>query len=470
MKTLKIFIKIILAIAIIYLGLLLYFRTKDPIIKWNWRKINTSEINFPKDFMWGVATAAHQVEGGHQDINNWGWWEKQSLPEGGPTIAGGQKSGLADDNWHRYLSDIQLMRKLGVNAYRFSVSWSKIMPTPDSIDKSALRHYQIMCDTLEKYGITPVVTLFHYTYPLWFQDSGAFEYEKNIKYFVEFSQQVYKALHTRVKYWCTINEPVVFAYSSYFSGEYPPGKRDPQLTAKVLANLLKAHVKVYYALKAMPDGRDSKIGIVKNITQMDPYRKWNLADNIIAYFADLNFNESVLKAFSTGTFRFYMPTMVNYKENIQYISKSLDFIGLNYYSHYAFKFNKNLDAALTPLPYPGETMTDMDYGIYPEGIYRAIKRISKLGVPIIITENGIADSLDNRRGMFIKQSLYAVSKAIKDGYDVRGYFYWSLMDNFEWNLGFSKRFGLYKVDYKTLNRTLRKSAQEYINIIREARK
>ena len=215
---------------------------------------------------------------------------------------------------------------------------------------------------------------------------------------------------------------------------------------------------VYKTLKQL--GGDSiKVGIVKNIMQMDPYRRWNLMDNLIVHYFDLNFNQAYLKAFKTGDFHFSMPGMINFKDKIPELPNSLDFIGLNYYSHVAFKYSGNMEKSFYPLPYPGEQMTDMDYTIYPEGIYRAIKRVAKLGKPIIITENGIADAKDDRRALFIERSLYAVSKAIADGYDVRGYFYWSLMDNFEWNSGYTKRFGLYEVNYKTLDRTLRQGVK-----------
>jgi beta-glucosidase len=217
----------------------------------------------------------------------------------------------------------------------------------------------------------------------------------------------------------------------------------------------------------LPGGEKSEIGLVKNMMQLDAYRKWNILDQFIKFNADNVYNEVLLRLFKTGKYKFYMPGFVDFEGEIPDAPKTLDYIGLNYYSHYAFKFTGNLEESLEPLPYPGEPMTDMDYTIYPEGIYRAIKRIAKLDVPIIITENGIADAKDDRRAQFIDRSLYAVSKAIEDGYDVRGYYYWSLMDNFEWNLGYGKRFGLYEVDFKTKKRTLREGAKEYIRIIDE---
>ncbi len=464
MKFIKILFYLVIVLIAGYFAAIFYFHSRDPLVKWDWKKINTDKVCYPKDFLWGTATAAYQVEGGFHN-NNWTWWEKQTRADGRPAILNHDTCGRADDDWNLYPLDIKLMKKLGVNSYRFSVAWSKIMPTPDSINIMALKHYQELCDTLLANGIEPIITLFHFTYPFWFQQIGGFEKTENIKYFVQFSRIVYKALGGRVKYWVTINEPVVLVYSAYFIGEYPPGKQDPKLTAVVLANLLKAHQAVYNAIKQMPGGQEAKIGIVKNIMQMDPYRRYNLLDNLIAYFADLNFNQSLLSAFSTGKFHFYMPGMVNKKMLLPDLPQTLDFIGLNYYSHNAFRFVGDLDKSLTALPYPGEPLTDMGYTVYPEGLYRAIKRIAKLHKPIIITENGIADSLDTQRYDFIKRSLYALSKAISEGYDVRGYFYWSLLDNFEWNLGYSQRFGLYKVNFKTEKRTLRKGAKAFVETI-----
>ncbi len=465
----KIFIILFLVIAILY-GLGLWkLNSRDPLLQWDWSKIDTSQKKFPSDFVWGVASAAHQVEGGHQDINNFGWWEKQTKEDGQSTIKNNDKSGNACDHWNRYPEDIELMKSLNVDSYRFSVSWSKIMPKQGVYDTLALQHYVQVADSLLSKGITPMVTLHHFTHPLWFQDLGAFEKKENLKHFVNFSEVVYLALKDRVKQWCTINEPGVYMFDAYLSGMFPPGKDDPVLAAQVMENLMKAHVQVYQKIKSLPKGDQTEIGLVKNMMQMDAIGKYNIMDHFIKYFADNNYNEVVLNLLKTDEFDFYMPTMVERKTTITGASKSLDFIGLNYYSHYAFNFNGNIDESLEPIAYPGEVMTDMDYGMYPEGIYRAIKRISQIGVPIIITENGIADDKDDRRADFIDKYLYAVSKAIEDGYDVRGYYYWSLTDNFEWNLGYGERFGLYHVDFNTQKRTLKEGTKKYIEIINKAK-
>ncbi len=468
MKKKSVIIGILLA-SIMYLLGLWILNSKDPLLQWDWQSIDTSKKPFPKHFVWGVASSAHQVEGGHQNINNFGRWEQQTKPNGDPTILNNDKSGDACDHWNRYPEDIKLMTTLGVDAYRFSISWSKIMPKKNVVDSLALQHYVNVADSLLNKGIKPMVTFHHFTHPIWFADMGAFEKEDNIKYFVDFSETVYMALKDRVKEWCTINEPGIYMVGGYLSGLFPPGVEDPDRAALVLENLMKAHVQVYQRIKSLPEGQHAQIGIVKNMMQMDAYSTYNLFDHLIKFIVDNNYNEVILNLFKTNEFDFYMPTMADRKCTIEGANTSLDFVGLNYYSHYAFNFNGNIKESIIPRPFPGETMTDMDYGMYPEGIYRAIKRISELKVPIIITENGIADDKDDRRAEFIDKYLYAVSKAIEDGYDVRGYYYWSLMDNFEWSLGYGERFGLYHVDFNSQKRTLKEAAKTYLEIIKQAK-
>jgi len=238
-------IPVVLAIISILYGAAYWgLNSRDPLLNWDWKKIDTSKKDFPKDFVWGAASAAHQVEGGHQDINNFGRWEKQFHENGEPTIANGDKSGLAVDHWNRVEQDTQLMTELGIDAYRFSVSWSKIMPQPSVVDSAALQHYVDEVDILLANGIEPMVTLHHFTHPLWFEDLGGFEKEENIAYFVEFAEVVFNALHSKVTQWCTINEPSVYMFDAYLSGHFPPGKQDPVLAAQVLENLMRAHVRV----------------------------------------------------------------------------------------------------------------------------------------------------------------------------------------------------------------------------------
>ena len=462
----KTIIRVLALISILYLIPTAYLNYTEPVEHWNWDEIDVDDISFPDGFVWGVSSAAHQVEGYHT-TNNWADWENQVDEDGNPRIARGEKCGMACDHFNRYPEDIKLMQELGVKSYRFSVSWSKIMPEPGVIDHAFLSHYINVCDSLKAAGIEPIITLHHFCHPMWFEEMGAFEKEENIEHFVRFSSEVFYALRSRVKYWCTLNEPAVFVIAAYFDGHFPPGKQDPELAAEVLKNMYLAHVKVYEHIKSMEGGDRAIVGIVKNMHQIDPMDDWNLFDRLLTRTVNKGFNGSFISTFTKGVYKFSFPTLVDLEAEIPNAPYSLDFVGLNYYSHNSMDFSLDLDEALKTRMYPGETPTDMDYTMYPEGFYRAIKEISVLNQPIIITENGVADADDDIRGEFIKKYLYAVSKAIEDGYDIRGYHYWSFIDNFEWDLGYDERFGLYEVDFKTQKRTLREGSKEYQRIVKE---
>ncbi|MCD6346238.1 MAG: glycoside hydrolase family 1 protein [Bacteroidales bacterium] len=450
---------------VLYLLIVVIFQIRTPQTKWDWDKIDFTETSFPDDFTWGVATAAHQVEGNNTN-NQWFLWESANDEKGNPRILHGQKAGIACDHWNRYPEDIQLMKELGVNAYRFSIEWSRIEPAEGVFSDVAIAHYQQVCDSLLAAGIEPVITLHHFTNPIWFEEKGAFEKADNVKDFVQFVSYVYPFFSDRVKRWCTINEPNVYVSDGYFNAVSPPGVSDPKLAAKVLRNLLEAHVQAYHTIKSLPGGDKASVGLVKNMTQIDPYNKWNLADWVFSSMVNRVFNETTLRFLETGEYKFVLPTMARLKDENPDAKGSLDFIGLNYYSHYNMKFRFNLEKAFKNNPLPDEIPTDMEYSQYPEGFYRAAKRVAKLGVPVIVTENGIADAQDQYRSDFIRRYLYALSKARDEGVDIRGYFYWSLMDNFEWSSGYDMKFGLYENDFVTQKRKLRKGADALIEIMR----
>ena len=455
--------KIFFYAIVLYLSVIVYCHLQYPEPLWNWENISTDKILFPSTFIWGTATAAHQVEG--NCVNNWSEFEKGSKDDGQPNIKDNQQSGIASDHWNRYPEDIKLIKELGVSHYRFSVEWSKIQPAQDTFNQDALDHYSRMIDMLLENDITPVLTLHHFTHPLWFDKLGAFEKEENISIFISFCEKVFHEYSHKVEYWCTINEPAVVATQGYFSGMFPPGKKDSQLSAEVLKNLLDAHVQVYHSLKKMENGPKVKIGLVKNINQFEPWRRWHILDWIISKAVNHFFNGSAIDYLRTGIFKIRIPGLAwIYHENPN-ATNSMDYFGLNYYSHNHLKFQLSLKEPFTMEFRDEDTMTDMPYTIYGEGLYRAIESVSALDVPIMITENGIADAEDSRRELYIKRYLYAVSKAIKDGYDVIGYFYWSLMDNFEWAFGYDMKFGLFSVDFETQERSLRDGSKAYIHIV-----
>lgn len=443
----------------------IWFNRRYPEDRWDWEWTDTTEVEFPENFLWGVATAAHQVEGDCTQ-NNWWAWEHSKTPQGESRIKTGETSGNACEHWNRYGEDIEHIVELGCNAYRFSIEWSKVEPAENQFDQAALDHYKAVIRALRQQGIEPMVTLHHFTNPVWFEKLGAFQKKKNIPYFVRFAEKVFDELQDQVTYWCTINEPSVYATMGYFRGEFPPGKRNIRKTGMVLKNLLEAHVQVYVALKKHTGGTEAKIGLVKNLTQFDPVHRNSLPDWIVARTLHNAFNTSVLRFLKTGRFRFSLLGTTLVRHHNQNAPKSNDFIGLNYYSHFNVKFS--FTKGFTFQLHKDDVPTDMGYAIYPEGIYRALHETAHLGLPIIITENGIADKRDDRRFLFIRTYLYAVSRAIEEGVDVRGFFYWSLMDNFEWAEGYAMKFGLYAVNFETQERTLRTGSEAYRMAIRDA--
>jgi len=358
------------------------------------------------------------------------------------------------------------MKDLGVSAYRFSFEWSKIEPEEGKFDQSAIQHYHDVIDALLRNNITPWVTLHHFTNPLWFHQKGDFEKRENIDYLVKFSVRMFNEFSSKVKYWNTINEPSVFVHHGWFTKMFPPGKEEAALVAEVLANVLEAHVRMYHTLKALPNGKEAQIGVVINIPQFDPWRPWYPLDVFVCDVIDHVFNGVVMHFFKTGVynFRFFL---VNVQRTIPDAVNSNDFVGLNYYSHFHLKFEFNLTLPVKFTHQPNSLMTDFAYPVYPEGLYRAIQRISELGLPVYITENGIPDEFDDRRHFFLRRYLYALSKAVKDGYPVKGYFYWSLLDNFEWGEGYLMRFGLYEVDFETQKRTLRDGSKYFQKVVQK---
>jgi beta-glucosidase len=457
----------ILGIAIIYVGLLFWLseRRTNLHLEQNGRK--NTPWKFGKDFLWGSATASHQVEGNCIN-NNWYQFESAVDEQGRPRILNGQKAGPASDHWNRYKEDIRLMKEMSLNAYRFSVEWSKIEPEQGRFDEAALDHYDKVIDELLVNGIEPMVTLHHFTNPLWFEEQGAFLQENSPDIFGAFVEKVVQRLGAKVKLWCTINEPAVYAMQGYLNAQFPPAVREPRQVGVVYRNLLRSHTAAYQLIKKLVPS--AQAGLVGSLTVYDPLNGWNLLDVMRARRFRRSLNESHLTYVVNGHLDFAIPgaARVKYTNNIK---DTFDFFGLNYYSRNFEKYKSSRDD--TPAKtrkIPSEKLTDMGWEIYPEGLYRLLRLISRYtSKPIYITENGLADDGDTKRARFIEDHLRVLNKAIADGVNVKGYFYWSLLDNFEWAFGFEKRFGLYHVDYTTQKRTLREGSRKYPEIIREGR-
>ena len=421
----------------------------------NWSNIDYSNLTdgnaFPSNFMWGVATAAHQIEGGNQ--NNWTVFE--------PNSKSGQLSGDACDHWNLVDEDIANIGRLNVSYYRFSIEWSRVEPEQGKWDETAIDWYSNLVDKLLARGIKPMATLHHFTHPIWWEEKGGFENEENIVDWIKFCEKMFSVLSDRIVWWCTINEPAVFTTMGYVLGEFPPGKRSFSVTRRVATNMMRAHARCYRTLKMMDNGREAQIGLVKNINIFDPYRRWNPLHWIQSFILDEMFNSCWLRGLKKGRFR---PPSSLFAKNIHGLKDSSDFIGLNYYTHLLATPFMPTKVEIDPIIRPWEIRTDFRYPMYAEGLRRSIEMVSGLGIPIIITENGVADNDDDMRPEHVRRHLFITAEAIKDGYDVRGFYHWSLLDNFEWAEGYDQQFGLYKVNFETKERTLRDSGKLYSQI------
>jgi len=390
-------------------------------------KKGTIKYKFPQGFLWGTATSSHQIEGNNE--NNWSLWEKKG------NIKDKSISGRACNSWELYAEDIKLCKELNNNSYRFSIEWSRIEPKKGKFSKEALDHYQRIIKECKKNGIEPIVTLYHWTQPLWFSNLGGWTNKNSPLFFKKYTEQVARHLGNDVKFWCTINEPMIYAYNSYLKGKWTPQEKSFFKFKKVISNLIKAHKLAYFSLHDA-NGR-CKVSIAKNNQFFEPYID-NFVNKIAVKFIKNYWNHYFLRK----------------------IEDEIDYIGLNYYFHNLIFFSLKGYVTMNE----NKKINDMGWEIYPLGIYKVLKELKQYNKPIYILENGLADSKDENRQNFITEHLRYINRAIKEGIDVRGYFHWSLLDNFEWSEGYEPKFGLYKVNFKTFQRTARPSARIYSDI------
>ena len=406
---------------------------------------------FPKGFLWGSATSSHQVEGGTR--NDWSEWEKQNaerlaqeaekkfnhLSNWTDIKAQAQNpanyiSGRACDHYNRYEEDFDIAQSLGHNVHRFSIEWSRIEPEEGKWDEKEIEHYRKVIRALHELGMEPFVTLWHWCIPLWMRDKGGVTSKEFPRYFARYAERMAQELGNDVKFWMTLNEPTSVIINSFMLGVWPPQKKSVFFTLRAYKTLAQAHREAYYAIRAVQ--KNAQIGFGNILKFCEPMRK-NFFDGLIARIADFWLNRYFLKL--TGD--------------------THDYYALQYYFHMRIAFPGKIKNE-------NERLSDLGWELYPEGIYHLLKRPEYSKKPVYITENGLADARDAQREWFIKEHLRWVHKAMQEGVDVRGYFYWSLLDNFEWDKGFWPRFGLVEIDYKTLERKIRPSAHEYAKIIK----
>lgn len=378
--------------------------------------------SFPKDFLWGAATASYQVEGG---IENCDWAKAAS--EGGVPVCG-----KACDHFNRYEEDFDIAVSLEHNAHRISIEWARIEPKEGEFDAQAIEHYKNVLQALHRRNIKPLVTLWHFTLPLWFSETGGWERKDAAKRFTQYCVHVVQELGDLCDNYSTINEPMVVAGIGYMRGDWPPFHKNAFIRyLRVLKNMVRGHRMTYVLIK-----------------QKNPEKQVGIVKHTIAYVANKNPLNKLLAFISNMAWtHFFMLSVFT----------ATDWIGLNYYNRKVFGDTRELEK------------TDMGWNIDPEGIYDALRMLKIYNRPIYISEAGCADSKDRFRAEYIRSTVDSIERAIKDGIDVRGYCYWSLLDNYEWAEGFSKRFGLVEINYETQERTTRPSAYVYRDIIRSHR-
>ncbi len=418
-------------------------------------KETQKNLKFPDGFFWGAATSSHQVDGNNH--NDWTEWEKENAErlakeaknywqkwqqEKFPEMFEPENyiSGRACDHYNRYKEDFDIAKSLSHNAHRFSIEWSRIEPEEGKFDEKEIEHYRQVIWALKKRGLEPFVMLWHWTLPYWVAEKGGWEKRKIIDYFLRYAEKIVDSLGNEIVFWQILNEPQSYAGLSYVTGFFPPQIKSLYRANKVFKNLMSAHRKTYKIIKQKLN--NVQVGASHYLVYHTPYKNNFLNLTIVR-----------LLNYIRGT-RF-IKAMQGYQ----------DFLGLQYYHHDRIKLSLGGRFIIAKIDNENKEISDMGWEIYPEGIYYVLKNLKKYKLPIYITENGIADAKDKKREKFIKEHLYWAHKAIKEGVDVRGYFYWSLLDNFEWDKGFWPRFGLVEMDYQTMERKIRPSALEYKKII-----
>jgi beta-glucosidase len=410
---------------------------------------------FPKRFLWGVSTSSHQVEG--HTHNQWTVWELENAKalatkaeyvlqdlDTWEAIKAEAKSpanyvsGEATDHYNRYEEDFQIIKQLNMNAYRYSIEWSRIEPEEGAWNAEAIEHYKTYTARLKALGIEPIVTLFHFTLPVWFAAKGGFEKRSNIRYFTRYAEKIISELGPHVRIIVTMNEPTVYALESYHEHHWPPAYVHKKYKVwQVLNNLARAHRQTAKLLHGM--NRRYKVTIAHNSMYFYPGdNAWlsKMSSHVMQYMQDDYFLKKVIKHCNVLGVNFYFSNRV-----------------------YGYRVHS-----------PNDRVSDVGWDLSPLHIQYVLERLhQKYKLPLIVTESGLADADDSQRRWFITQQLIGMQKALDDGVDIRGYLHWSLLDNFEWAYGKWPRYGLVAVDYKTQKRTLRPSAVWFGKVIRSLR-
>lgn len=419
------------------------------------------KYNFPKGFWWGTATSSHQIEG--RQKNDWTEWEKansQRLASEAEKVFAAKSpvwdeikaeaqnpdnyiSGIADDSWNRWPDDLKLLKELGVNAYRFSIEWSRVEPEFGAIDENAIAHYKQVIQDLQDNNIEPFVTVLHRSTPLWFEKKGGWSHKESVCNF-EYYTKLLTERFQGVKYWMPMNEPFLNVTAGYVAGLIPPDRKNIIAALRAYNNMIKGFNAASRVIKArIPEAR---VGTAHAAVIAYPEKnKWynKILCDLVHYFANWKFLDGVCKY--------------------------TDFVGIQYYTRGVIGWRRKF--GFLPLPqeiYIQGSHSDLGQEIYPQGLFAYGQLLWKrYGKEIIVTENGVADRNDNLRPGVIDSHLAEIEKLTRSGVRMGGYFHWSLLDNFEWDKGFWPRFGLVAVDRNTLERRPRKSFDGYKKTIKE---
>ncbi|MDQ2693391.1 MAG: family 1 glycosylhydrolase, partial [Chloroflexota bacterium] len=375
-------------------------------------------------------------------------------------------SGLAADWWGgRWKEDFDRATESGQNAHRMSVEWSRIQPTPDTWDEDALERYRTMLRGLRERGMTPLITLHHFSDPLWFYERDGWEHIEAVGLFEKFVHKTVDALKEYCTLWCTINEPNVYALSGYVAGDFPTKHRGINVALRVLSNLLRGHAAAYHAIHQIQP--EARVGYAHHHRPMVTKRSWFPLDELMRKIRYAGVNMAFPSGISTGI----MSTPAG-KFRVPEAKGTQDYLGLNYYSVDTVSFHPGKPGELfthSEFPADGDMSETKFIANIPEGLFETIKWAVQRypDLPLVITENGVEDSQDRIRPRYLAQHVHQMWRAVNFNWPVKGYFHWTLVDNFEWERGWTQRFGLWELDVATQKRTKRRSADLYAEICKE---
>ena len=417
-------------------------------------------LTFPDNFLWGVSTSAHQFEG-ENSSNQWAAWESLGR------IRSGDSARAACRWWHSATRDLELCRDLGLNTMRISVDWGRIEPFDCAWDRTAIHRYRQLLKEIRAAGMRPFVTLHHFTHPQWFEERGGFLSPRAVEHFVAYAERTVNELGDLCSDFVTFNEPNVFTAFGYLFGNFPPGYRYRiRDCVQVTINLHRAHAAAYERIHAVHP--EAAVGLATHWVDFQSATD-SPADRLLAFLYDSAFNRSSLQLLRCGTLPFPLNSI---SPEAPEVMQKIDFIGLNVYNRLHVRSpwdeaSRRTGGLFVPEDVPqGDCGVDLPYGeACPDVVTNSVREYSALGVPMYIMENGVPDREDRIRPWVMTQCIRRTHEAIANGFDVRGYFHWSIVDNFEWCEGWTLRFGLYSLDARTQERFARGSAELYRQIV-----